>query len=267
MTKIILYYQTLVDLTPLLNLRPIPITHIHLSSIHFGTNQDNSPYIHLNDHPPSDPIFSSVWDQLKTASDLGIKIILMVGGAGHAFQTLFSDFDTYYPLLKDTINQYPQIKGIDLDIEEYVDINNVIKLISILDNDFDQDFIISLAPIQSAIEKNNPGMGGFIYWQLYNSSIGKRINYFNGQFYLDFSVNSYSQVIKNGYPSSKINMGVLYSQFNSQNFSQFLQIIKDCKKKYPYFGGVFIWEYFKSPPDNNKPYIWADNVYKTLTNH
>ena len=43
--RIIYYYQTFTGLKPILN-KDI-VTHIHLSSIHFGTNSDNSPYIHL----------------------------------------------------------------------------------------------------------------------------------------------------------------------------------------------------------------------------
>ena len=94
MTKVIIYYQTLTDLSPLLNIKPLPITHIHLSSIHFGKNNDNTPYIHLNDYPPTDERFSKVWNQLSLASSLGVKIILMVGGAGGAFSLLFSEFET-----------------------------------------------------------------------------------------------------------------------------------------------------------------------------
>lgn len=265
MTKVIIYYQTLIDLSPLLNIKPLPITHIHLSSIHFGKNNDNTPYIHLNDYPPTDERFSKVWSQLSFASSLGVKIILMVGGAGGAFSLLFSEFETYYSLLKETIQKYPQIGGIDLDIEEYVDINNVIKLIQKIDQDFGKNFIISLAPIQQALEKNNPGLGGFSYWDLYNSTVGKRIDYFNGQFYINYDVESYQNVIKNGYPSKKVNMGTLSNQFNSQNFDDFLEIIKNIKKEYPNFGGVFIWEYFDAPPNKSEPFTWATRAYQILS--
>ena len=189
----------------------------------------------------------------------------MVGGAGGAFSLLFSEFETYYSLLKDTIQKYPQIVGIDLDIEEYVDINNVTKLIQRIDQDFGKNFIISLAPIQQALEKNTPGLGGFSYWDLYNSSVGKRIDYFNGQFYINYNIESYQNVIKNGYPSKKVNMGTLSSQFNSLNFNEFLEIIKNIKKEYPNFGGVFIWEYFDAPPNKSEPFTWATRVFQILS--
>ena len=68
--------------------------YIFMSLVHFG-NDDNR-YIHLNDYPPDNFIFNELWQELEIASQKGIKIILMVGGAGGAFQNLFSNFDTYY---------------------------------------------------------------------------------------------------------------------------------------------------------------------------
>ena len=41
MNRIIFYYQTFTDLTPIID-KGI-VTHIHLSAIHFGINQ-NKPY-------------------------------------------------------------------------------------------------------------------------------------------------------------------------------------------------------------------------------
>ena len=51
--RIVIYYQTLIDLNPLISLikekQQQILTHITLASIHFGINQNNEPYIHLND--------------------------------------------------------------------------------------------------------------------------------------------------------------------------------------------------------------------------
>ena len=71
---------------------------IHLSSIHFGEN-----YIHLNNNPPNDPIFDSVWSDCEKACEAGVKIVLMIGGAGSAYNQLFSDYNKYYALLKETL--------------------------------------------------------------------------------------------------------------------------------------------------------------------
>ena len=69
-----------------------------------------------------------------------------------------------------------------------------------------------MAPIQGSLQKNFPGMGGFVYKKLYNSPQGQRINYFNGQFYDDYSSDAYIQIVNNGYPANKVVMGMIYSQ-------------------------------------------------------
>ena len=58
MNRIIYYYQTFNGLQDILDKQVV--THIHLSSIHFGTN-DTSHYIHLNDYSPYDKRFDQVW--------------------------------------------------------------------------------------------------------------------------------------------------------------------------------------------------------------
>ena len=57
------------------------------------------------------------------------NIMVMLGGAGGAYQELFRHFDTYYSLLKKFLEKFKFIKGIDLDVEEVTDINNIYKTI------------------------------------------------------------------------------------------------------------------------------------------
>ena len=253
--KIIYYYQTFNGLQSILT-PDTKVTHIHLSSIHFGTDEHNNPYIHLNDHNPNDKIFDSLWEDIKKAKQLGIKIILMIGGAGGAFQTLFSNIHTYYSLLKELLlEKQDLIDGVDLDIEEIVSIDDVELLILQLKKDFGGSFIITMAPVQYSIENDVPGMGGFIYKDLYNNC-GALIDYFNVQCYNDYSLEAYNQMIKNGYPKEKIVMGSI----SSQNFNSNLKVLKEIVKKYNDFGGVFNWEYYDAPKN------WSNIVYNTLKN-
>jgi hypothetical protein len=262
--RIIYYYQTFTTLQPVLN-DPKNVTHIHLSSIHFGVNPDNSPYIHLNDHSPSDPKFNNVWKELNDARDSGIKIVLMVGGAGGAFSNLFSNFDVYYSMLYDLIEKYPVIEGIDLDVEEEVDINNIKKLINCLDKDFGSDFIISMAPVAPALEGDQPGFGGFVYKDFFKEPEGQRIDYFNGQFYGCFDFETYDAVIKNGFPEEKINFGMVSGNYTPSTFPKALAEVAHIKAVYPNFGGVFIWEYFDAPPgDDHHQNLWAEEMYEIL---
>ena len=188
---------------------------------------------------------------MKQAQDLNIKIILMVGGAGGAYTTLFSDFDIYYTMLKELIIN-KNIEGIELDIEEIIELENIIMLINKIKTDFGSDFIISMAPIQSSLEYDTPGMGGFIYKELYNN-VGDKIDYFNVQFYFDYSVNSYEKIIENNYPVNKIVMGSI----SYQDFNNIISVLKTLSKKYCDFGGAYNWEYFDSPPNTYNPGLWS----------
>ena len=140
MARIIYYYQTFCGLDKIL-VKNTPVTHIHLSSVHFGLDDNLQQYIHLNNDSPYDSKFDSVWRDIEKADKLGIKIILMIGGAGGGYSSLFSNFDIYYDLLYRLIKDKPFIKGIDLDIEETVKIENVQMLINKIVKDFREEFI------------------------------------------------------------------------------------------------------------------------------
>ena len=236
MKRIIYYYQTFTDLSPILKPNS-PVTHIHLSSIHFGLD-NNKPYIHLNDYPPTSPKFNKVWDDMKTASKLGIKIVLMVGGAGGAYQTMFSNYEIYYTLLKELLDSQTMISGVDLDIEEFVDIENVKKLMRQIKTDYPH-FSISMAPIQSSLEEDLTGMGGFCYKDLWKSPEGSLIDYFNGQFYASFTKESLQMCIDNHYYGDMIVMGMCGCPDFEDKCNQLKEIISSNMD----FGGVFLWEY------------------------
>lgn len=266
--KIIYYYQTFCRLNSILY-KNTPVTHIHLSSIHFGYNTDSKghqiPYIHLNNNNPESHKFDDLWNQLSDAKAYGIKIILMVGGAGTAYQKLFADYETFYPLLKEVIQLNRNIiDGIDLDIEEPTLLKNVKMLINDIDKDFGKDFIISMAPVQFTMENTNePGMSGFKYIQLYDSPEGKRIDYFNVQAYSSYTCASLDTIVKNGYPVEKIVMGMLTGQDYNNIKTEVSKMVQKYKSN---FGGVFIWEYYDAPPSGiTNPVDWAIDM-QTIIN-
>lgn len=254
MNRISYYYQTFVGLHDLLCLKDIPITHLYIASIHFGMNGGRG-YIHLNDNPPDSDIFDSVWNETYQLSQRGVQIRLMVGGGGGAFVELFQDFDLYYPLLVDVLQKRPWINGIDLDVEEDVGLDNVVSLINRIKCDFGSDFKITMAPIQVALEMDIGGFGGFCYKEL-EQLVGDKIEYYNGQFYGDFTAESYNTAIENGYHPTRVVMGMVTGQFTSTNFNKCLDTIIEILEKYKNFGGVFMWEYCDAPPSKN-PADWA----------
>ena len=168
--KTIYYYQTFVGLHKLMNhLQDIDV--IIISSIHFGKDKSGKKGIYLNDNIPYDPLFNELWLETEKISAQGCTIMMMMGGAGLAYGELFSDFNTYYPLLKQLIVEKSWIKGIDLDIEESVTLDNVKMLMNRLIKDFGNDFIITMAPVSESLISDGPGgFGGFSYKDLYNIS-------------------------------------------------------------------------------------------------
>ena len=252
--KVILYYQTFSDLSPVL-IEKSPVTHIHLSALHFGVNTDGDPYIHLNDLSPYNDKYDPLWMDMARANQLGIKVKIMLGGAGGAYNTLFRNFYVYYSFLKELIQNKSFISGIDLDIEEEIPLENVKILMRAIKRDFGPNFTISFAPVQYALQSDVPGLGGFSYKDLLNSKEGYMIDYFNGQFYNDYSEDSYNQVIENGYNSNGIVMGVE----GADNIEDNLKTIHSLYLKYgENFGGVFLWEYYMAPTD------WASKMKNAM---
>jgi len=251
--KTIYYYQSFCGLDKLYS-HIQDIDTIILSSIHFSSYK-NTPYIHLNDYDPDSPRFDNVWIELHKVYEQGVEIILMVGGAGGAYGALFSNFDLYYPLLFSMLRKYKFITGIDLDIEEGVNINDVKKLIDTLIKDFGEDFTITMAPVAESLMTDGSSMGGFSYKELYNSKEGKYIKWFNTQCYNSYTLETYDSIIKNGYPPEKVVFGMLGGDYDDFNLD--LTEVKKVKEKYPKMKGVFTWEYINSPPDKNDPSQWC----------
>jgi hypothetical protein len=266
--RIIIYYQTLVDLTSLINLikdnTNTIITDVTLASIHFGYNNDSTPYIHLNNNPPSDKSFESVYKNLnliKSVSKNSVKINLLIGGAGTAFNQLFSNYDLFYNLLKDTVTELGFIDGFNLDIEEDVKLEDIIKLVNNLKLDFPEKKII-FAPLAGSLSSDEPGMGGFSYKEL-NNKIGDKVDYYNAQCYGEYSKELLDEIVKNGYPANKIVMGML----SSQDIHNIVNEVEKIVLNYPNFGGVAVWEYFNAPPSSPEyPYVWCEIMSNILYN-
>ena len=260
--KTIYYYQSFVGLEKLLeNIENTDV--IIVSSLHFGMDEKKAPYIHLNDNHPDNIIFDRMWMETKEAAVQGCKIMVMMGGAGYAYRALFSDFNTYYPLLKEMIDGKPWISGIDLDIEEETDLKNVQMLINRLVSDFGPEFTITMAPISSSLEEDGSSMAGFNYKELYTSKEGESIAWFNTQCYYSFSKNTYDRIIQNGYPPEKVVMGMESGQFSKNTFQNAIQEVKNIIKEYPTMSGVYDWEYLDAPPDKGDPSKWA-NIMKSI---
>ena len=244
MPKIIFYYQTFTEL----NISK-DVTHVHLSSIHFGTEADGQPYIHLNNLYPENEKFDHMWEMLHIANAQGTKIIAMIGGAGGGFSSLASNYDVYFQQLVDFLSRHKIISGIDLDIEESFSLELTTRLIEDIIAIFPH-YTICLAPIQSSLENDSPGLSGFIYKDLLHSSAGKHISYLNTQFYSNLSLQSFQTIVANGYDPNLIVVGSLQGTGDPK-------VIQQIAAEYPAFGGVFSWEYFNTLPT---PQDWVNDM-------
>ena len=253
--KTVYYYQTFVGLHKLMtHLQDIDM--IIVSSIHFDKDKHGEKHIYLNDNPPNDPLFDELWNETENCSTQGVSIMLMIGGAGGAYQNLFKDFNTYYPMLKKLLYEKTFIKGINLDVEEEVSLDHLKMFIRTLKHDF-PDYKLSMAPISESMISDSSGMGGFSYKELYNSYEETLIDWYNVQCYDSFSFETYDKIIKNGYPPEKIIMGMESGQFDKTSFQEALDQVTLCLRKYPSMAGVYDWEYLNAPPDNNDCSAWC----------
>ena len=262
MSRVIFYYQTfktqdneLISLDSILY-NGSPVTHIHIAAIHFGVGSDSKPYIHLNNRVPTNEYFDGVWKTVQRAVSKNITIVAMICGAGGGYSTLFSDFETYYKLLYNFLKDKPFISGIDLDIEEICDINNIKKLINRIVDDFGKDFIITVAPIQESLSSDIHGMGGFCYKDLMKSTEGSYIDYINCQAYSSYTLDTLDSIINNDYKVEQMVMGMI----SGQDYKTELE--KMYKKYGNAFGGIFIWEYFNTIPS---PKEWVKTIANILS--
>ena len=139
-----------------------------IASLHFGRNPDGTPYLHLNntDVVELDYFFRALIP-LWTGN---VEFRVMLGGAGGAYNALFTDYSPFMQLLLDFFKKYPHISGIDLDVEEelHPDSASALKRVKQIINDIaagtSKDFAITMAPVASSLySKAATGMGGFSY--------------------------------------------------------------------------------------------------------
>ncbi|KAI1200440.1 glycoside hydrolase superfamily [Nemania serpens] len=270
--RVVIYYQTglgtdttHVSLLPLIQAEPaISVTHLLIAALHVI---DDDSGLHLNDHPPDDPVFDLMWSEAAQLQAAGVKVMCMVGGAAiGSFQRLDGDdasFERYYAPLHNLIGSH-NIQGLDLDVEENFSLDGVIRLIDRLKADFGSDFIITLAPVASALTEGGGNLSGFNYFDL-EAQRGSSIAFYNAQFYFGWgyagSASDYESIIDDGFTANRVVMGLLSSPDNGSGFialNSEAPVLQELVTENGNFGGVANWEYFNSQPGGKAaPYQWA----------
>lgn len=284
--RLVLYYQTTHDaagrpisLLPLITKQHIAVTHLIVAAFHIHANNS----IHLNDHPPDHTLFHTLWNETRILQQAGVKVLGMVGGAARgsfSSRTLDSDgpdgqhsatFERAYALLRDTVASH-NLDGVDLDVEEPMSQRGMARLVRRLRADFGRGFIITLAPVASALL---PGKGrgrggggnlsGFDYGVL-EEEVGREIAFYNAQFYNGFGSAAGTGlfdrlVLEAGWDPRRIVVGQLTSPANGVGFIRHDRLgrsIRLLRRRYGEIGGVAGWEYFNGVPGGlGQPWRWA----------
>ena len=276
--KVVLYHQThyhhgrFVSALPLITEaeETVGITHLIIAAIHLNEPAGN---ITLNDDTPDAPKHDQLWEEVTIFQDVGIPVLGMLGGAAQgSFQRLdHSDFEfeAYYTPLRELIRQRA-LDGLDLDVEEEMSLNGIIRLIDRLKADFGPGFLITLAPVATALQ-GRPHLSGFDYEAL-EVMRGHCISWYNTQFYNNWgrleSFVDLDAILRQGWKPEKIVAGVLTNPSLGNGFVEFEQLkltLAALTQYYPGFGGVMGWEYFNCKPgDESRPWEWATHMARIV---
>lgn len=267
------YYQTQYDGDRYVSPKAItdhgaPVSDVIVGALHLNSPTD----VRLNDDAPNDPKFSQMWQDLADMQGKGVRVEAMVGGAAQgSFQKLDTEFDKYYPALKNVIDTY-HLDGVDLDVEETMSLQGMERLIGQLRADYGPEFTITLAPVASALSGGG-NLSGFSYEDLYRDK-GSDISWFNAQFYNGFgepsSTSDFDAIVNRGViPAEKISVGALTNPANGGSgyvdVPTLQNTLRQLGEEHSSFGGVTGWEYFNArPAGGSDPWQWVSDVASAL---
>ncbi|AEO62699.1 a7546100-e757-412f-aab1-e7167a3e0a01 [Thermothielavioides terrestris] len=277
--RLITYYQTHhtpsgspISVLPLLQQPGIALTHLILAAIHI--NEDPAA-LTLNDHPPSDPRFTTLWAELRVLQASGIQVLGMLGGAAPGtFARLDAadeaTFERYYGPLARLVRERG-LDGLDLDVEEPMSLAGIVRLIDRLRADFGPAFVITLAPVAAALLRADHNLSGFDYEAL-EVLRGAEIAWYNAQFYCGWGDCSnpamYEMLLAKGWKPEKIVVGLVTNPKNGSGWVPWNllgNVLPLLAGRHPRFGGVMGWEYFNSlPGGEQRPWEWAQAMTALL---
>lgn len=266
---VVAYYQTQYDNGSYVSPSPLAGIATDIDVAAFHLNSDGT--IHLNDDPPSASKFDQMWTDLAALQSQGVKVEAMLGGAAQgSYANLHNDFNTYYGLLKSTLQTY-HFDGVDLDIEESFSLADTEHLISQLRSDFGSGFVIAMAPVASDLSGGSEFSGGFSYRQL-ESDLGSQISWYNAQFYCGWgslqSTSDYDAVINNGFPASQVVAGTVTNSANCSGYvdpATLAGTLSSLVSEHSDFGGAAGWEYFNAVGVNGGgPASWYQNAQSAM---
>ncbi|KAI0379223.1 glycoside hydrolase [Hypomontagnella monticulosa] len=246
--------------------RPIYVTNVLYGTWTLQGNKTMAISKNGSNIDPSLPSEAWAFDEMKTLQKAGVKVsMFMLSGWSQFIND--TAFDSYYGVLRNTLRKY-NFDGIDLDIEDNQDGNHhpitlepAVRLIKQLRKDFGPDFVITLAPISTALVRGE-NLSHFSYKEL-EKRCGDDISWYNVQFYYESeelaSTDSVDAVMKNGWKPERIVIGM----DTTPDFPPFVELpivaktLHKLAAKYPDIRGVDGFDYYDQKPGGYPaPWEW-----------
>lgn len=148
----------------------------------------------------------------------------------------------------------------------------IIRLIDRLRTDFGSTFLITLAPVATALMPGQKHLSGFDYAAL-EAARGREIAWYNTQFYCGWgdasTIAHYAYIVGVvGWDPDKVVLGLVTNPGNGAGFvaqGVFDGVVSAIRARFPTFGGVMGWEYFNSlPGGEQRPWEWASAMSRVV---
>ncbi|CAK7239444.1 MAG: hypothetical protein STHCBS139747_000875 [Sporothrix thermara] len=300
--RLVVYFQTTHDsatgepisMLPLITEKGIALTHLIVCSFHIGqpaTATTAATPLHLNDYPPSDARFTTLWQEAAMLQAAGVRVMGMVGGAAAgSFTTSTLDstdedlYEAAYGQLHDAIAAYG-LQGMDLDVEQSMSQAGITRLVQRLKSDFGPAFEVTLAPVASALRPDGAGanLSGFSYATLATAtastdSAGDGISFYNAQFYNGFgslaTPADYEAIVsptESLWTTDQVLLGEITAPSEGSGYiapgtlNATVVALRDFYGPDKPLGGIMGWEYFDSAPGGTSaPWQWAQDMTAIL---
>ncbi|KAJ7243255.1 glycoside hydrolase superfamily [Mycena rebaudengoi] len=199
---------------------------------------------------PDDPALDFAWAEMRTVQDGGVAMSLFLRAGFHLFNDA-TTFDARYAPLHALLTRH-KFDGIDLDIEQdAITLATTVKLIRRLRADFGARFVITLAPVATALA-GGQNLSPFSYTDL-EKQAGADIAWYNAQFYGTGGLTSdaFDAVVRNGWDPARVTIGMASSpDFNTGVFplSRLHAVFGDIMAKHPSVRGVAGFDYYDQCP-------------------
>lgn len=274
--RTVIYYQTHQVNGRLVSMREAAEKAPGISVVVVGAVHLNDEVLTLNDLAPDDEHYGPMWADLAEYQATDRALVAMFGGAAKGSYAkldgaAFNDAD--YQRLVEFLRRY-HLDGIDLDIEEEMTLEGAVRLVKRLRADFGPDFIITMAPVDTALREGQ-NLSGFDYDALW-ARCGDEIDWLNVQFYCGTSrgtmdnTRAYDEIVARGvYPVSKLVAGTITHPMHGHGYvpiARLQAVYRELAHRYPGFGGAMAWEYFNSEPGGvAAPWEWARAISAALS--